>query len=113
MNREIQQKLQWVRLYEEAGDARFVCRRKGISRATLRKWWHRFMPMVKKAYRVTAGVRTHHQARKITKGMEALILDLRKSRNLCARRLQSELLRLHNISLRLRQFIRLSKKSTR
>lgn len=27
MNREIQQRLQWVKLYEMSGDAGFVCRR--------------------------------------------------------------------------------------
>ncbi|EIC1821710.1 IS481 family transposase, partial [Escherichia coli] len=37
MNREIQQRLQWVKLYETSGDAGFVCRRCGISRPTLRK----------------------------------------------------------------------------
>lgn len=35
---QIQQRLQWVKLYETSGDARLVCRRCGISRPTLRKW---------------------------------------------------------------------------
>ena len=35
-------RLGWVRLYEEAGDAGLVCRRCGISRPTLRKWWRRY-----------------------------------------------------------------------
>ncbi|KDY10411.1 transposase family protein [Escherichia coli 2-316-03_S4_C2] len=43
MNREIQQRLQWVKLYETSGDAGFVCRRCGISRPTLRKWWRRYL----------------------------------------------------------------------
>ena len=30
MNKEIQQRLQWVRLYEETGNAGLVCRRCGI-----------------------------------------------------------------------------------
>ncbi|MCW8883891.1 MAG: helix-turn-helix domain-containing protein, partial [Motiliproteus sp.] len=42
MSREIQQRLQWVRLFEESGDAGLVCRRCGISRPTLRKWWRRY-----------------------------------------------------------------------
>jgi len=42
MNREIKQRLQWVRLYEEYGDAGFMCRRCGISRPILRKWWRRY-----------------------------------------------------------------------
>ncbi len=43
MNREIQQRLQWVKLYKTSGDAGFVCRRCGISRPTLRKWWRRYL----------------------------------------------------------------------
>jgi transposase-like protein len=35
-------RLGWVRLYERVGDAGLVCRRCGISRPTLRKWWHRY-----------------------------------------------------------------------
>ncbi len=35
MDRDIQQRLQWVKLYEQSGDAGFVCRRCGISRPTL------------------------------------------------------------------------------
>lgn len=38
MDREIQQRL----MYEESGDAGFVCRRCGISRPTLRKWANRY-----------------------------------------------------------------------
>lgn len=37
-------KLGWVRLYEEVGNAGVVCRRCGISRSTLRKWWRRYWP---------------------------------------------------------------------
>ena len=36
MDGEIQQRLQWVRLYEETGNVGLVCRRCGISRLTLR-----------------------------------------------------------------------------
>ncbi|MFY0677557.1 MAG: helix-turn-helix domain-containing protein [Neptuniibacter sp.] len=42
MIRESQQRLLWVRLYEEPGDTGFVCRRCGTSRPTLRKWWRRY-----------------------------------------------------------------------
>ena len=35
-------RLGWVRLYEEVGNAGVVCRRCGISRPTLRKWWRRY-----------------------------------------------------------------------
>ena len=42
MNREIQQRLVWVKLFEETNNAGLVCRRCGISRPTLRKWWKRY-----------------------------------------------------------------------
>ena len=42
MDREIQQRLQWVKMYEECGDAGLVCRHCGISRPTLRKWAKRY-----------------------------------------------------------------------
>ena len=35
-------RLGWIKLYEEIGDAGVVCRRCGISRPTLRKWWRRY-----------------------------------------------------------------------
>src|SRR5215210_3452050 len=35
-------RLGWVRLYEQLGNAGVVCRRCGISRPTLRKWWRRY-----------------------------------------------------------------------
>ncbi|SPJ21240.1 hypothetical protein PFCIP103579_2384 [Prolinoborus fasciculus] len=42
MNREIQQRLVWVKLFEETNNTGLVCRRCGISRPTLRKWWKRY-----------------------------------------------------------------------
>lgn len=29
----------WISLYEQTGDAGLVCRRYGMARPTLRKWW--------------------------------------------------------------------------
>ncbi len=101
MNREIQQRLHWVRLYEESGDAGFVCRRCGISRPTLRKWWLRYQADGEEGLQSHSRRPLSSPNAKITDEIEGLILDLRKSRNLGARRLQSELLRLHNISLSL------------
>ncbi|MBK9123500.1 MAG: helix-turn-helix domain-containing protein [Chloroflexi bacterium] len=42
MDREQKQRLGWVKLYLETGDAGMTCRRCGISRPTLRKWIRRF-----------------------------------------------------------------------
>jgi transposase-like protein len=35
-------RLAWVELYAKTRDAGLVCRRCGISRPTLRKWWRRY-----------------------------------------------------------------------
>lgn len=101
MNREIQQRLQWVRLYEESKDAGFVCRRCGISRPTLRKWWRRYQEQGVDG--LTSLSRRPHNSpnTKVDKKKEQLILGLRTTRNLGARRIQSELRRLQSISLSL------------
>lgn len=99
MNREIEPRLQWVKLYETSGDAGFVCRRCGISRPTLRKWWRRYLAQG------IAGMESHSRRPKRSPSTKtgtcevALILELRFQRNLGARRIQIELKRLHSISL--------------
>ena len=42
MKSEVKARLVWVKLYEKLGDAGLVCRRCGISRPTLRKWFRRY-----------------------------------------------------------------------
>ena len=98
MNKEIKQRLKWVLLYEKSGDAGFVCRRCGISRPTLRKWWRRYQSSG------IDGLESHSRRphsspnTKVGEKEETLILELRRLRNLGPRRLQSELLRLHSTS---------------
>lgn len=101
MNREIQQRLTWVKLYEETNDAGLVCRRCGISRPTLRKWWKRYQAQGIDGLQ-SQSKRPHSSPNtKIDEKLESLILERRRSRNLGARRLQTELIRLHNTSLSL------------
>jgi transposase InsO family protein len=101
MNREFQQRKKWIRLYEESGNAGFVCRRCGISRPTLRKWWRRYNEFGE-AGLYSLSRRPHRSPnRKVSDHDESLILELRHSRNLGARRIKSELLRLNNISFSL------------
>tara|TARA_R110000782_G_scaffold184211_8_gene274475 strand:- start:637 stop:1521 length:885 start_codon:yes stop_codon:yes gene_type:complete len=72
-----------------------------VAVSSLRKWWQRYQASGE------SGLESHSRrshsspAAKVDAEMEALIIGLRKSRNLGARRLQSELLRLHDISLSL------------
>jgi len=87
MNREFHQRLQWIRLYEQVGDTGYVCRRYGISRPTMRKWCHRFQEPGEAGH---VSLSTHPKsspARKVAPSHELLILELRKTRNLGARRI--------------------------
>jgi transposase-like protein len=86
------------KLYETSGDAGFVCRRCGISRPTLRKWWRRYLAQGIAGLKATARPK-HSPATKTGPDEIALILALLTLRNLGARRIQSELKRLHSISL--------------
>ena len=89
MNKEIQQRLQWVKLYETSGDAGFVCRRCGISRPTLRKWWRGYLAQG------IAVLESHSRRPKRSPSTKtgtceaALILELRSQRNLGARRIET------------------------
>lgn len=44
VERAIRTRLKWVQLYQTTSDADLVCRRCGISRSALKKWWRRFQP---------------------------------------------------------------------
>ena len=99
MNREILQRLKWVSLYEESRVAGFVYRRCGISRPTLRKWWLHYQLNGIEGLRSHSRRPLHSPYTKVSDHYEQLILDLRTQRNLGARRIQSELLRQHTLSL--------------
>lgn len=99
MNREIRQRLKWVQLYKETQNAGLTCRRCGISRPTLRKWWNRYQESGIEGLESKSKRPKNSPNTKVGKKESALILMLRKKRNLGARRIQSELFRLHNISL--------------
>ena len=101
MERLLRMRLQWVRLYDKTGDAGHVCRRCGISRPTLRKWHRRYTALGIDGLRDQSRRPHHSPNSKITSEIEGLILDLRKKRNLGARRIHSELKRLHSVSLSL------------
>ena len=99
MNRDIQQRLTWVKLYQELGDAGLVCRRCGISRPTLRKWSRRYLEHGIKGLESQSRKPHSSPNTKITQYYEKLILELRCKRNLGARRIQSELRRQHEVHL--------------
>ena len=101
MKGQIQQRLVWVRLYEQTGDAGYVCRRCGISRPTLRKWWKRYRASGQAGLADLSKRPKSSPMSKVTKQFEELILEMRRTRNLGARRLQSELLRHDELSFSL------------
>jgi transposase InsO family protein len=91
----------WIRLYEEIGNAGIVCRRCGISRPTLRKWWQRYRTEGA-AGLATRSSRPHcSPGRKVFQQEEALILELRRGRRLGIKRLRNELIREHALKLAL------------
>ena len=94
-------RLGWIRLYEQIGHAGVVCRRCGIARPTLRKWWRRYRAEGE------AGLETRSRRprcspnRKVFADEEALILRLRRERRLGIKTLRNELARRHGLNLAL------------
>jgi transposase InsO family protein len=95
----LKSRLNWVRLYAESGDAGLVCRRCGISRPTLRKWWRRYNALGEAGLRSKSRCPHSSPLRKITSHMEEWVLELRRKRKLGPRRIRAELLRLHDCRL--------------
>ncbi len=101
MEATLRARLKWVKLYEETGDAGYVCRRCGISRPTLRKWAKRYqsegisglVDQSKKPYL--------SPNKKVDNQIIQWVTELRNARNLGARRIQSELFRQYQCSLSL------------
>jgi transposase InsO family protein len=94
-------RLGWVKLYEQVGNAGLVCRRCGISRPTLRKWWRRYQ--AEGLAGLEARSRRPHRSpgRKVFAEQEGLILRLRRERRLGIKMLRNELARRHGLRLAL------------
>lgn len=92
-------RLIWVQMYERTGHAGLTCRRCGISRPTLRKWWHRYRAagIAGLAERSRRPLRS--PGRKVLDVEEERILTLRRGRKLGIKRLRNELRRLHGLRL--------------
>ena len=90
-------RLRWVKHYEQSQNAALSCRRCGISKATLLKWWRRYQSQGEVGL-LSQSRRPHKlRERKVTPEHETLILDLRRRRYLGPKGLQRELLRLHQL----------------
>lgn len=101
MKQQIKARLTWVNLYLETKDAGYVCRKCGISRPTLRKWYRRYLETGIDGLNDQSKKPHLSPNQKLNSEVIKLILELRSSRNLGARRIQTELIRLHNCSLSL------------
>lgn len=99
MKPEVRQRLKWVKLYEVTGNAGLVCLKCGISRPTLRKWLRRYEQFGLSGLKNLSRRPKNSPNVKVGPHEESLILELRKQRNLGARRIKNELQRLHSISL--------------
>jgi transposase len=74
-----------------------VCEHYGISRFTLCKWYKRYELLGEEGPHDLKCIPKNFPLQKRSDTDETLIINLRKKRNLGARRIQSELKRLHNI----------------
>ena len=101
MDREIKQRWVWVRLGQEIKQSGVICRKCGISRPTLRKWIQRYQKEGLKGLQSKSRRPKNSPARKIFSEQESWIMDLRLNRKLGARRIQNELVRLHNFRISL------------
>lgn len=90
-------RLRWVQMYQQTQHANLTCRRCGICKATLHKWWQRYQEQGEVGLHSQS--RRPHQLRprKVTPEQETLILQLRRTRKLGPKGLQRELLRLHQL----------------
>ena len=95
----IQARQQWIELYQQTKNAGLVCRRCGISRPTLRKWWRRFQQHGAKGLLSHSRRPANSPRQKLDELKQALILDLRRTRQLGPQLIQAELLRLHDCRL--------------
>jgi transposase InsO family protein len=101
MDRLIEARLNWVTLFQKINDAGIVCCRCGISRPTLRKWFRRYKESGVEGLQDRSKRPNRIPRIKVTRKYEKWILELRRERQLGARRIQSELKRLHELSLSL------------
>ena len=101
MDRELKARLKWIKLYELKQDAGYVCRHCGISRPTLRKWIKHYQEFGLEGLNDQSRKPHHSPNKKIDDQIEKWIINFRSQRNLGARRIQTELLRLHECSLSL------------
>ena len=101
MDEEIKKRLGWIKLYQETGDAGLTCRKCGISRPTLRKGVKRYEEQGEVGLAGLSRKPKRSPSQKVQMEQEQWILTLRCERRLWVRRIQHELVRLHDCHLSL------------
>jgi transposase InsO family protein len=103
-------RFKWINLYQQLGHAGKVCQHYGISRFTLRKWLKRYEKEGKEGLLDCSSKPKISPLQKRNQAQEQIILNLRSERKLGARRLQSELKRLYDLSFSLSTIHKVLKK---
>ncbi|GAN79171.1 FCD domain-containing protein [Acidocella aminolytica] len=92
-------RLEWVKMFEQTGHAGLVCDRFGISRPTLRKWVLRYRQYGLDGLDEKSRRPTSSPNQKVFEREEALILELRRKQGLGVARLREELNSRHGLDL--------------
>lgn len=101
MDDKFKLRLKWIELYQQLGNTSKTCEHFGISRFTLRKWIKRYKQQGQDGLLSLSSKPNNSPSQKRDATNEQLILSLRSERKLGARRVQSELNRLYNITFSL------------
>jgi transposase InsO family protein len=101
MDIDAKRRTRWLALYIKSHSAAMVCRRCGISAPTLRKWVRRYISGGLMALESRTHRPIHSPGRKLRSREVRVIDELRRSRNIGARRLQNDLRSEFNLSLSL------------
>ena len=112
MDMLVRARLQWVKLYLDSQNAGYVCRRCGISRPTLRKWYRRYQEKGLEGLHSLSRKPHTSPNKKLDNQLVSKILSLRSERNIGARRIQLELFREYNIHLGLASIHKALKQSS-
>lgn len=92
-------RLVWMRMDERTGNAGLTCRRCGVSRLTLRKWWQRYQEAGEAGLVDRSRRPRTSPGRRVLAAEEQSILTLRSKRKLRIKRRRNELIRLHDLRL--------------
>ena len=91
MGPSMKRRLGWVSLYKQTSDAGLTCRRCGISRPTLRKWSRKFDEFGIAGLQSGSSRPLRCPNLKVNEATRATILELRRTKNIGARRIQIEM----------------------